>query len=260
VKTITSKDNPTLKAARKLHTRKGREEAGAFLAEGEKLIDEASAAEFEIECIFINANEESLEKLSFSYSAFPLILLEEKLFRELSQTENPQPCIAVVRRPKAEKKDAAPERILILDRIGDPGNAGTMIRTALAAGMDEAWCVSGTADVFSDKVIRASAGAVFNLPVKEKLKAADCIKMLREIGAKLIVCDAEGANIYNEELTGRLGIVIGSESAGSQKVFIENADAVVGIPMTKASESLNAAVAAGVVMYEVLRQSKGDAV
>ena len=255
-KTVTSKDNPVLKSARKLLTRKGREEAGAFLLEGRKLIEEAISAGFDIECVFVDAGARLRGETAEEWPNE--IVLEEKLFHTLAQTVTPQPCIAVARR--RDMNPADPACVLILDRIGDPGNVGTMIRTALASGMNEVWCVKGTADVFSDKAIRASAGAILHLPVREGLSAMDCISSVRSMGAMLVVCEAGGKNLYEARLENRIAIVIGSEGAGPQPEFVSAADAVVGIPMTETSESLNAATAAAIVMYEALRRrtSPGD--
>jgi TrmH family RNA methyltransferase len=251
---LTSKDNPVLKAARKLLTRKGRACAGAFLLEGRKLISEAQSAGFVIERIFLNAG--ALLRGEIVAGAFSEEkALEEKLFMGLAQTKTPQPYIAVVKHPKADKRDGSfVSRVLVLDRVSDPGNAGTMIRTALAAGMDEVWCVKGTADLWSDKVIRASAGAVFHLPVAEELSAADCIGRTKDLGLELIVCDAGGEGLFDTNLPDRLVIVVGNEGEGAQAEFLEEADGVVGIPMEGASESLNAAVAAAIVMYEARRR------
>jgi len=144
--------------------------------------------------------------------------------------------------------------VLVLDRIGDPGNVGTMVRSALAAGMDGLWCLKGTADVYSDKAVRASAGAVFRLPVVEGLSVDACIKLARQAGLKVFVCDAGGADIYETDLTGSFALVIGNEGAGPREMFLEEADVVIGIPMADGVESLNAAAAAAVVMYEAKRQ------
>jgi len=258
MKAVTSKENPVLKSARKLLSRKGREEAGAFLVEGRKLISEAAIAGFEIECVFVNAGALMREEIAPGEGAAKNvneIALEERLFCDLATTVSPQPYIAVVRRPGRGERDGRPERVLVLDRIGDPGNAGTMIRTALASGMDEAWCIKGTADVFSDKAIRASAGAVFHLKTVEGLSASDCIEEAKGMGAKIVVCDAKGGNVFDAGLTGRIAIVIGSESGGAAEGFSAAADMVVGIPMAEASESLNAATAAAIVMYEARRQN-----
>ena len=257
MKTVTSKDNIALKKARKLLTRKGREKEFAFLIEGKKLINEAISAGYQVETVFINAGA----LLRGEIGAGDFInecLLEEKLFYDLAQTQTPQPYIAIMNQKQDswlnEKKPVTAEKILILDRISDPGNVGTMIRTALAAGIDELWCVGGTVDVLSDKTIRASAGAVFHLLIRDGLTVDSCISLARKIGAKLVVCDSGGTGLYNSILTDRLAIVIGNESTGPQKVFLAAADEIVRIPMSEASESLNAATAAAIVMYEALRQ------
>jgi len=276
MRVITSKDNPALKLARKLKSRRGREKVGAFLVEGQKLISEAESANYSIEFIFLNAAAEGDDV----FEAYPEgIILEEKLFCELAGTVTPQPVIAVVRHKAADDgllRDARDEgiefdaelfhrfapghegepaiRILIIDRVGDPGNVGTMIRSALAAGISGVWCVKGTADVFSDKSIRASAGAVFHLPVREELSVHDCLGYVMDLEAKLIVCAADGIDLFETDLNGSIAIVIGNEGAGVDGAFIKAADAVVGIPMAEESESLNAAIAAAIVMYEALRQ------
>lgn len=270
IATIVSNNNPVFKSARALHTRKGREKAGAFLVEGWKLIIEAQGAGFEIERVFIDAGALARGEAEQGQWRFETAL-EEKLFSSLAQTESPQPYIAVVRRagssagihgneaartgtPHPANKQAEPDRVLILDRIGDPGNAGTMIRTALAAGMDAVWCVKGTADVFSDKAIRASAGAVFHIRAEEGLSAEECIERARELSVRIFVCDAGGRSLYEEDLTGWIAVVVGNEANGPQQAFLDAAHTVVGIPMAKESESLNAGAAAAVVMYEALRQ------
>ena len=265
MKTVTSKENPVLKSAIKLQTRKGREEAGAFLVEGRKLISEAVAAGFELDCVFVNAGA-LLREDTTEGEWENEVAVSEKLFMQLAQTVNPLPHIAIVRSSHVKNKivkawdetgkkaNGFAERILVLDRIGDPGNAGTMIRTALAASMDEAWFVKGTVDAFSDKVIRASAGAVFHLRIREGLTVADCVDRTSGIGAKLVVCDSNGKDLYRTEFQERFALVIGNEGSGPDKEFLNAADMVVGIPMAQASESLNAATAAAVVMYEALRQ------
>ena len=257
MKTVTSKDNPALKKARKLLARRGREKESAFLTEGKKLINEAISAGHQAECVFINATA-LINGEAVAGQYVNECLLEEKLFYDLAQTQTPQPYIAVMNQKQGaglnKGEPVTAEKILILDRISDPGNVGTMMRTALATGIDELWCVKGTADVFSDKAIRASAGAVFHLSVREELSADFCVDKAREIGAKIVVCDSGGIDLYDSILTGSLAIVIGSESAGPQEEFLAAADAIVGIPMSSVSESLNAATAAAIVMYEALRQ------
>jgi len=146
----------------------------------------------------------------------------------------------------------------VLDRAQDPGNVGMMVRSAFAAGMDAVWCVIGTADAFSDKAVRASAGAIFHLPVREGLSAKDCVGLAENMGARLLVCSREGTDLYKTDLTGSVALVIGNEGTGPQEMFLDTADGIVGIPMAEGAESLNAAAAAAVVMYEARRQSGED--
>jgi len=146
----------------------------------------------------------------------------------------------------------------VLDRVGDPGNVGAMMRSALAAGFDALWCTKGTADVFSDKAVRASAGAIFRLPVLEGLSAEDCVGLAKDAGARLLTCRAGGTDIYETDLKGGIVLVIGNEGAGPQEVFLNEADGVIGIPMAEGAESLNAAAAAAIVMYEAGRQARAE--
>ena len=297
MKTVTSKDNPVLKAAAKLRTRKGREEAGAFLVEGKKMISEAANAGFATERVFINAGAlargdvkagecakeialargdvkagEYANEIALAENLF--VGLAENLFVGLAGTRTPQPYIAVVKRqgdgssvfskteepsPCLKTKEPSPcLRALVLDRVGDPGNVGAMMRSALAAGFDALWCTKGTADVFSDKAVRASAGAIFRLPVLEGLSAEDCVGLAKDAGARLFTCRAGGTDIYETDLKGGIVLVIGNEGAGPQEVFLKEADGVIGIPMAGGAESLNAAAAAAIVMYEAGRQARAE--
>jgi len=259
VRTITSKDNPVLKAARKLHTRKGRKEAGALLLSGQKIINEAVSAGFEIVHVFVNAGA-LLRGEAVLGTYENEIELEEMLFFELAEMAAPQPYMAVVKRSDglilSARNDGGIKRVLVLDRVQDPGNVGMMVRSAFAAGMDTVWCVKGTADVFLDKTVRASAGAIFRLPVMEGLSAKDCIDLAKNIGARVLVCSREGTDLYETDLSGSVALVIGNEGTGPQEAFLDAADAVVGIPMVSEAESLNAATAATVAMYEALRQAR----
>jgi len=262
MKTITAKDNPALKKARKLLKNKYRAELSSFLVEGRKLINEAVSAGFETELVFIDAGAHARGEAAVG--EYPNeILLDEKLFRELAQTKTPQPYIAIVNRDlswNGKGEDAAacstkePSQVLILDRISDPGNAGTLIRTALAAGIAEVWCLKGTADIFSDKCLRASAGAVFHIPVLEGLSAGECLGLLRDLKMRLFVCDAHGKNMYDTYMADNIAIAVGNESTGPQDEFLKAADQIIRVPMEDRSESLNAAVCGAVAMYEARRQ------
>jgi TrmH family RNA methyltransferase len=197
-----------------------------------------------------------------------LLRVADALYGELASTVAPQPVMAVVGKPVAARdfsaavsavaarkgKDANALAILVLDRIQDPGNVGTAIRTALAAGFDLVAAVKGTADLWSDKVIRGAAGSLFRMTVVEGLRTEDCIGGIRGVGAALCVCAADGEDCFSSDLSGGCALVVGNESGGASQAFMDNADRIVGIPMEKGAESLNAAVAAAIIMYEKRRQ------
>ncbi|GHU68452.1 rRNA methyltransferase [Clostridia bacterium] len=291
MKTIVSRDNPLLKSARGLRRTKGRSAAGAFLADGRKLIAEALDAGLVLITIFVSetayAHGLSAEDQAFLECAERLVSpdqvigLGERQYRELAGTETPQPFVAVFQKPggvrdaartagTADAVDAdrtghgfaaasaqAPEKpssILVLDRIGDPGNAGAMVRTAWAAGFAEVWTVKGTADPWSDKAIRAAAGSLFRMQVREGLSPAEVLTDARAAGAQVYALGMSGRDIYETNLRGAVALIVGNEGSGVQEILSEQADAVLAIPMAEGAESLNAAAAAAVALYEKRRQ------
>ena len=271
MKIVTARNNAALKLAHKLTTKKGRDKEEAFLIEGEKLLEEALKAGFQISHVFVRAGTETKDLLEKQIASEDnLIVLSDSLFDELSSTVTPQPIIAVV---KTSKGEASPEKVVdavvvakgikpseikavILDRIGDPGNVGTIIRTACAAGFDVVITIKGSADIYSDKVIRSSAGSIFHIPIIQGIPENDCLKLLDKINIDLMVCSAEGDSIYDTDISGGKAILIGNEANGPQDIFYENAKGTISIPMEENAESLNAAIAAAIVMYEKRRQDE----
>ncbi|MCL2493071.1 MAG: RNA methyltransferase [Clostridiales bacterium] len=257
METVTSRDNAALKSARRLRTKSGREKEGAFLAEGEKLIAEAVSAGLAPRLVLLRGAEPEEFALSGEGGEVRTLRITEALYDEIAGTVTPQAVMAVIEKPKNRNLPAFVGTALVLDRIQDPGNAGTMVRTAFAAGADAVLCVKGTADLWSDKAIRGAAGALFKLPVIEGLSAETVIGILREKGLSLFVLDAGGVDYAEADLTGSLALVVGNEGSGPSEVFRGNADAQIGIPMREGSESLNAGAAAAVVLYEKRRQETG---
>jgi TrmH family RNA methyltransferase len=274
VKTVTSRDNPLLKSARKLRQAKGRSAAGTFIADGRKIITEALDAGLVLETIFVSESA-AMHGLSEEDRAFleraerlagpdQVISLGERQYLELAGTETPQPFAAVFRKPEgadsavrtvgeARRENAS---ILVLDRIGDPGNAGAMVRTARAAGFGEVWTVKGTADLWSDKAIRAAAGSLFWMRIREGLLAEDVLADAHAADARVYALGMNGQDLYETDLLGNVVIIVGNEGSGVQESLSEQADAVLAIPMADGAESLNAAAAAAVALYEKHRQEK----
>jgi TrmH family RNA methyltransferase len=261
LKHITSGANAGVRRARGLLQKKGRDAEDAFLVEGLILIEDAARAGARIERVFLRGPgpygiiETALRKLPVSGGRdFELLSLAEDLFDGLSDTVTPKDAIAVVkkpRRPAEERGDA----LLVLDRLQDPGNVGALIRTAGALDMDGVLIVKGTADPFSPKVCRAAAGALLRVPVYEAGGPEDVQAELAANGYRVVVLDARGAvPCWEADLAGRVALVVGNEGGGVASGLAGAADVTVRIPMAEGAESLNAAAAAGMVMYERRRQ------
>ncbi|MDR0852985.1 MAG: RNA methyltransferase [Clostridiales Family XIII bacterium] len=269
MKRITSPHNESFKLAKKIGTSRGSRKEDAFLIEGGKLLVEAIAGGLEIITIFVRHEDVKLPEELTEELQSEAMILDEKLFSELTDTVSPQGIVAIVRRPSGEGKticavgrkaaddkgkDTKDLRVIILDRLSDPGNVGTVIRTALAAEFDMAVLVKGTAEVYSDKVIRSSAGAVFHLPIAFAGSAQECVDDIRKLGLRLMTCHIDGLDIYSEaNIAGGVAFAVGNEANGPSKGFSENSDEVLTIPMDSRSESLNVGVAAAVVMFEKYR-------
>jgi TrmH family RNA methyltransferase len=202
----------------------------------------------------------SSEKMVFSSSqpSLRVAVVDRVLFSEMAETLHPQGVLAVADLP--EPVDvfsgvSSGSAYVVLDRIQDPGNVGTLIRTAFAAGFDAAVIVKGCADCYSGKVLRAAAGAVFRLPLLFAESAEDAATALRSNGVKIFAADAGGKNsLYDTDIRGSVALVIGNEGGGLSEAF-SDAD-LLRIPMREGAESLNAAIAAAVLMFEKQRQEE----
>jgi TrmH family RNA methyltransferase len=187
----------------------------------------------------------------------------------LADTVSPQGVLGVVRRlpfqpgysPGSSAEDSAnfsvpnPPLVLILDRIQDPGNLGTLLRTAEAAGVTAVWLLKGTADLFSPKVLRATMGSIFRVPIVTNVEAG-AVQELRSQGVGLLAAAVEAAALpyYEADLSKPLALVLGNEANGLADWLKMASDQLVTIPLAGAAESLNAAVAGAVILFEVRRQ------
>lgn len=276
MKRITSGDNRVFKEAAQLKQKKYRDERRKYIIEGPNLIREGLQNGGEIELIILSEDcgKSLLEKefVNEDFSAetedIPMVMMPPGLFRRLSDTETPQGILAVVKKkvcteeeffspasgPDAATKPA-PSNVIVLDRLQDPGNIGTILRTADAAGYLGAILMKGTADIYSPKVVRAAAGSLFRLPVLAADTPEQAVGWLKQHG-KTVVCTAiMGARpYYDADLAEDTALIIGNEGNGVCEEFIAQSDILVTIPMEGTIESLNAAAAAAILMYESVRQ------
>lgn len=241
---ITSIQNERVKEWRKLHTRKGRTRANKFLIEGFHLIEEALTSNWSIEQLIIR---EGIEVPSWAQS-LRVMRVSSSVFNHVAQTETPQGIAAVV-----SMKVLSFERsthVLLLDAIQDPGNLGTIIRTADAAGFSAVFLGKGTVDMYNDKVIRATQGSLFHIPVIQTY-LYETIKMLKQEEYTILAADLtpEAAFYHDIDIPQKGAIILGNEGAGIDSSYVEQAHKVIKIPIYGRAESLNVSVAAGILMY-----------
>lgn len=256
---LTGLQNPMVKAAAELKQKKYRQQQGLFLAEGLRTVEEA-VRYGAVQSIFYTAIEDDRTRAVLEEAAakqIKLVCVSDKVLKKITDTETPQGIIAVceMRSKRLDDFLASGKMLLVLDRVTDPGNIGTMLRTADAAGVGGLLLLQGCADIYAPKTVRASMGSLFHLPVLSGLSEELFVQAARKAGYELLVTCLDGAdNLYKADLKGRLAFVMGNEANGVSPALLAAADKRVFIPMQGRAESLNVAMAAGIVMFEALRQ------
>lgn len=252
---ITSTQNPKLKLVRALAGRpKERREAGAFLAEGARLVEEALAAGWPIRFALYaqglsDRSAQTVEALA--RAGVEVESVESALFHSVSETEHSQGVLAVLELSSVPAPPR-PTFTLLLDQIRDPGNLGTLLRSAQAAGVESALIPPETTDPFAPKVVRAGMGAHFRLPI-ERLGWDEIRARLAKTPVYLAETE-DAASCWDVDFKPALALIVGSEAEGASPEARQLASQNVIVPMPGGMESLNAAVAGSVLMFEVVRQ------
>ncbi|HBC46991.1 MAG TPA: hypothetical protein DEO84_12730 [candidate division Zixibacteria bacterium] len=238
---------------------KYRKQYGLFVVEGAHVIAELLKSDWEIESLLITYEAmDSFEPLveAAKQRRIPVEALNQKIFTKLSDTESPQGILAVVRLPKPDLgRLISQKKILIADGVTDPGNLGTMVRTAAAFGFGGFITTPGSADIFAPKTVRATQGAMFHLAVANHVDYGDIANKI-EPSHKLYCLSANAsADLKEFKPAAKMALVVGAEIAGVNDKLSAIADQMLRIPMSGPVESLNAAVAAGIAMYEFSKRS-----
>lgn len=258
---VHSKQNARLKQLRRAFAHPGRGQQNLAGIEGPNLLAEALHAGLHIDCVFAAAPEgEQLIKAMHLPSHIEVLVMPRPLLDSALGTETPQPVAALVEPPDwtwahvlGIHKSTAP-LLLVLAGLQDPGNLGTIVRSAEAFGVDGIICLPGTVSAWNPKAVRASAGSLFRLPLLT-VPAAEAFAHLREAGLKIFATTATaGHPAHSEDLTLPTAILIGNEGNGIPAELAALTDAALTIPCPGPVESLNAAVAASVLLYEASRQ------
>jgi len=255
---ITSNQNPKIKLVRALLGRaKGRREAGAFVVEGVRLVEEAFHANWPMRFVLYDA---SLSERGRSHveglksRGMDVEEISVSVMKSISETDAPQGILAVLNDSRLPIP-ASPNFVLIPDQIRDPGNLGTLLRSAAGTGVQAVLIPPDTTDAFAPKVLRSGMGAHFKVPI-HSMGWDEIEQVVKSAGLQVFLADMDGPSCWETDLRQPVVLIIGSEAEGASESARKLASQKISIPMSGRIESLNAGVAGSVLMFEVVRQRK----
>lgn len=264
---ITSSANSRVKQVIQWQTKaKERKKAGVFLTEGFKMYEEAPLESIlevyvaESALAFLEKMDAKEEKTAEKLKKTGYEVVADSLFKKMADTQTPQGILCVVKQPEYRLEEILKQDrplLMILENLQDPGNLGTIIRTGEGAGVTGVIMTAKTVDIFNPKVIRATMGSVFRVPFLYVEDMEDTLKKLKEKGIRTYAAHLAGREYYDSfSFTGGTAFLIGNEGNGLEKKTADLADSYLKIPMEGKVESLNAAIAASLLMYEAQRQRR----
>lgn len=256
---ITSKDNEKIKYTKSLLKSKNRMKESKFIIEGYRILTLALECNADIDYVFINEDfemkNEHLKLLRMlENNEVKVYKTTNKNFKELVDTENTQGIIGVInfKEKNIEQSiNSSQKFVLVLDRIQDPGNMGTIIRTADAAGVDAIIVIKGCVDIYNPKVIRSTMGSIFDMNIIQCTQE-EAIENLKANSFSIVSSYLDTDNFYNTvDYNNKVALVIGNEANGINDELISKSDILVKIPIYGKAESLNAAISSAILMYEI---------
>lgn len=253
MKNITSRDNPLFKQLKRLsESSRERHKTGQLLLDGAHLIQAYIEAFGEPELVVVSGAGQATDALHLLQDLADIrqVMFHGNLFAEISPVASPTGILALAKIPQLAIP-REPEFAILLEDIQDPGNLGSILRSAAAAGVEVAYLSAGCADVWSPKTLRGGQGAQFLVPVVER---ADLVKVCTEFRGTLLAASLKGESLYATDLTGSVGFIFGNEGAGLTEAMLNASSNRVRIPMPGNVESLNAAAAAAICLFERVRQ------
>jgi TrmH family RNA methyltransferase len=253
---ITSNHNPKIKLVRALLSRaRDRREAGAFVVEGVRLVEEAVNSNWPMRFVLFDESLSERGKSKVESLTSQGVDVEEvstSVMKALSETETPQGILAVLELTNLPIPNLL-NFILIPDQIRDPGNLGTLLRSAAATGTQAVLTPPETTDAFAPKVLRSGMGAHFKLPI-HSMSWDEIEQVVKSAGLQVFIADMDGQSCWDIDLTKPVALVVGNEAEGASESAGGLASGKISIPMSGMMESLNAGVAGSVLMFEVVRQ------
>ncbi len=256
---ISSKDNEFIKHVKKLKDKKYRDMNQEFVIEGIKLIREAIEENADIKQIIICDNclnsDVIPKELMYEIAKYECVYVTEKIFSTITDVNTPQGLLAIIGRNSTENEiNYNQDMIVALDDIQDPGNLGTILRTVDSVGLNQILVSKGTADCYNPKVVRSTMGAIFRIKIIECDNLTTTLQEARKHQYKVIVTSLQTENSVYDIKYNKKVVVIGNEANGVSDEIQNLADEKIKIPMLGKTESLNASVATGIVLYEYVRQ------
>jgi TrmH family RNA methyltransferase len=261
---ITSSQNKFIKMAASLKEKKYRDELKLFVVEGVRLVEEAAQSNWQVEtCIYIAEakDERRVQKVLLSLQSQNCRMIEvpKALYGKITEVKQPQGIMAIMKKCEFSLDDclASVEKpfLVVLDEVQDPGNVGTIIRTAAAAGCTGVILTKGCADIFAAKVVRASMGSLFHVPLFVEANQEEVITFLNKHSIDILATSLESSAIYFQaDFSKPIAVVFGNEGNGVSRQLLEVATGRLHIPLLGNVESLNVAASAAVILYEAVRQ------
>jgi len=256
---ITSTSNPQVKRLLQLQKKsKARNEEGVFVVEGPRMFVEVPKER--VENVYVSETFYNKKKHELNWEEFPLEILSENVFKHVSDTQTPQGVLCIVKQKKHNLDallDIEHPHFMVLDNLQDPGNLGTIVRTAEGAGVDAVFMSKDCVDIYNPKTIRSTMGSIYRMPTIYIEDTVKLLELFKEKGIKSYAAHLDGKKSYDkEDYRKGTAILIGNEGNGLRDEVSNKADVWVRIPMEGQVESLNAAIAASVLMFEVARQRR----
>lgn len=245
---IASIQNARIKAWKKLHKKKERDRSGLFLVEGMHLVEEALKAPVDVKEIVLLEGKDIPDQ--WKIKNVELVYVTERVLEELAETETPQGMIAVCVKPEQQNIVFDAGRYLLLDRIQDPGNLGSILRTANAAGVHGVVLGADCADPYNGKVVRSTQGALFHVPVQQ-MDLSEAIDLCKENNIPVFGSSLSGSTFTAIAPQESFALLLGNEASGVDEKLLSKTDQNLYIPLYGETESLNVGVAAGILVYHL---------
>lgn len=255
---IESINNKIIKDIKELNKKKGRDIKCKFIIEGEKYVNSIPSNYSIDRFIFSETMAQKVDINKYNIKA-PVHIVKDNIFKSISDTVTPQGILAICNKAVYKLEEILNTNkslfILMLEEVNDPGNLGTIIRTADSAGVDGIIVSKKSVDIYNRKVLRSTAGSIFNVPIIDNVNLIETCNLLKSRGIKTVSAHLKGNKYpYDLDLMESCAIIIGNEGKGLSEKLVNNADYITKLPMIGNSESLNASIAGSILLYEVVRQ------